>query len=55
MNKAKKVLTYALGATMIAGATAYLAMPASTKQKIKNMFSDMTKKMSSDSTTSMTK
>ena len=48
MPRTKKVLTYALGATMIAGAAAYLASPESTKHKIKNMIGDMTKKMGMD-------
>ena len=55
MPRTKKVLTYALGATVIAGTAAYLASPHSTKHKIKNMLGDMTKKMGMDMDSSITK
>ena len=44
MNKTGKVITYALGATMLAGAGAYLAMSKEGKAKIHNMVGNIAKK-----------
>ena len=44
MNKVGKVITYAVGATVIAGASAYLAMPKDTRDMINTKLTDMFKK-----------
>ncbi len=37
MNKMKKALTYVVGATVMAGVGAYMAMPKQAKESIKSM------------------
>ena len=44
MNKTGKIITYALGATMLASAGAYLAMSKEGKAKIHNMVGNIAKK-----------
>lgn len=44
MTKTRKAITYLLGATVIAGAGAYMAMPKETRKNIKDMISNMTMK-----------
>ena len=43
MNKVKKALTYTVGATVIAAASAYLAMPKEARKNLKDMVMNLTK------------
>lgn len=48
MKQMKKILTYAVGATVIAGASAYMAMPKEAKQNLKDMIMNLTKRKKKD-------
>ena len=43
-TRARKAITYLVGATVIASATAYMAMPRDKRQNIKDMLSNMSMK-----------
>ncbi len=43
LNKVKKALTYTVGATVIAAASAYLAMPKEARKNLKDMVMNLTK------------
>ncbi len=48
MNKVKKAFTYAVGATVMAGVGAYLAMPKEVRSNIKGMLGNMMKSNNSN-------
>lgn len=43
MKKTKKALAYVVGATVIAGVGAYMAMPKETRENLKNMLGNLSK------------
>ena len=43
MKKLKKAAAYIVGATVIAGASAYFAMPKEARQNLKDMIMNLTK------------
>lgn len=49
MNKVKKAAAYVIGATVMAGVGAYMAMPKDAKQNLKGMIGSLMKKNSMDS------
>lgn len=44
MKHMKKALTYAVGAAVIAGASAYFAMPKEARENLKDMMMNLTKR-----------
>ena len=48
MKKITKVAAYMLGATMIAGASAYMAIPKEAREDFKSMCGNLLKRKSSD-------
>lgn len=47
MKKITKVASYVLGATMLAGISAYAAMPKEAREDLKNLAGDLLKKNNS--------
>lgn len=43
MNKIKKALTYMVGAMVVGGVSAYMAMPKEARQNLKDMIGNLAK------------